>query len=232
MSIGAVNNAIGKANPTVVVTPYNVTYDGAAHTATYTISGVNGENGATVGTIDVTATTHTNAGTYTGDAWSFTGASNYNNANGTVDNAIGKANPTVVVTPYNVTYDGAAHTATYTISGVNGENGATVGTIDVTATTHTNAGTYTGDAWSFTGASNYNNANGTVDNAIGKANPTVVVTPYNVTYDGAAHTATYTISGVNGENGATVGTIDVTATTHTNAGTYTGTAGSFTGARQ
>ena len=38
---------------TVVVTPYtcpSTTYTGLPHTATYTISGVNGETGATVGT--------------------------------------------------------------------------------------------------------------------------------------------------------------------------------------
>ena len=49
-----------------------------------------------------------------------------------------------MVTPYSVTYDGHPHTATVTtITGVNGETGATVGTVDVSGTTHTNAGTYT-----------------------------------------------------------------------------------------
>ena len=61
-----------------------MTYDGQPHTATYTITGVNGETGATVGTVDVSNTTHTNAGTYTTDAWSFTGAANYNNIAGTM----------------------------------------------------------------------------------------------------------------------------------------------------
>jgi hypothetical protein len=35
--------------------------------------------------------THTNAGTYNGDAWSFSGGTY--NANGTVDDAISKAKP-------------------------------------------------------------------------------------------------------------------------------------------
>ena len=70
---------IDKANAVVVVTPYNVTYDGQPHTAAVTsITGVNGETGATVGTVDVSNTTHTNAGTYPGDSWSFTGTANYN----------------------------------------------------------------------------------------------------------------------------------------------------------
>src|SRR5262249_34024202 len=152
-----------KADATVVVTPYtcpSTTYTGLPHTATYTITGVNGEHDATVGTINVSGTTHTNAGTYAGDAWTFTGAANYNNTSGPVDDCTGQAYDTVVVTPYtcpSTTYTGLAHTATYTITGVNGEHDATVGTIDVTGTQHTNAGTYTGDAWTFTGAANYNN---------------------------------------------------------------------------
>ncbi len=66
----------------------------------------------------MTGTTHTNAGTYNGDPWSFNGGTNYNNQNGTVDDAIAKANATVVVTAYSVTFDANPHTATYTITGV------------------------------------------------------------------------------------------------------------------
>jgi hypothetical protein len=62
-----------------VVTPYNVQYDGNPHTATYSITGVNGETGAAVGTVDVSNTTHTLVGTYSTDTWSFTGTANYNN---------------------------------------------------------------------------------------------------------------------------------------------------------
>ena len=54
----------------------------------------------------MSGTTHTNAGTYDSDTWIFTGGANYNNIDGTVTDGIGKANATVVVTPYNVTYDG------------------------------------------------------------------------------------------------------------------------------
>src|SRR5436190_24275592 len=91
------------------------------------ITGVNGETGATVGTVDVNNTTHTNAGTYASDFWSFTGAANYNNiASTTITDIIYKANATVVVTPYSVTYNGLAHTATVaSITGVNGETGTT-----------------------------------------------------------------------------------------------------------
>jgi len=220
---------MGKANATVVVTAYNLTYDGDAHTATYTVSGVGSDPGAAGTSINVTGTTHTPTGTYNGDPWSFNGGNNYNDQSGTVDDHIGKANATVVVTAYNVTYDGHSHTATYTVSGVGSDPGAAGTSINVTGTTHTPAGTYNGDPWSFNGGNNYNDQSGTVDDHIGKANATVVVTAYNVTYDGHSHTATYTITGVNGETGNTVGTINVSGTTHTNAGAYNNDPWNFTG---
>ena len=108
------------------MTAYSVTYNGNPHTATVsTITGVNGETGATVGAVNVTGTTHTPAGTYNNDPWSFTGTANYNDQSGTVNDYIGKADATFTVTAYSVTYNGSPHTATVsTITGVNRETGA------------------------------------------------------------------------------------------------------------
>src|SRR5207244_2340281 len=145
---------------TDMVSTYDMTYDGHDHTATVTsITGVNGEVDATVGTVDVSHTTHKNAGTYNADYWTFTGTANYNNIAATViTDHIGKADASVVVAAYDMTYDGHDHTATVTsITGVNGEVDATVGTVDVSHTTHKNAGTYNADYWTFTGTANYNN---------------------------------------------------------------------------
>src|SRR6185437_15686238 len=167
-----------------------------------TITGVNGETGATVGTVDVSNTTHTNAGTYNSDSWSFTGTANYNNiAATTITDTISKADATVVVTPYSVTYNGLSHTATYTITGVNGETGATVGTVDVSNTTHTNAGTYAADYWFFTGTVNYNNiASTTITDTIAKANANCSsIVGYTGTYDAVAHGATGSCIGVASE---------------------------------
>ena len=98
----------------------------------------------------MSGTTHTPAGTYNNDPWSFTGTANYNDKSGTVNDCIAKANATFTVTAYSVTYNGNPHTATVsTITGVNGETGATVGAVNVTGTTHTDAGTYNNDPWSF-----------------------------------------------------------------------------------
>ncbi len=229
----AITDTIDKANATVVVTPYTVTYNGLPHTAVVTsITGVNGEKDGTVGAVDVSHTTHTDASAYAADYWTFAGTTNYNSiGNMPITDTINKANATVVVAPYTVPYDGGPHTATVTsITGVNGETDATVGAVTLN-TTHTAADTYSGDSWSFTGTTNYNNIGNTpITDTINKANATVVVTPYTVTYNGLPHTATVvSITGVNGETDATVGAVDVSHTTHTDASAYTADYWSLTG---
>ena len=142
-----------------MVTPYDVTYDAAAHTATGTATGVSGE---LLAGLDLSGTTHTAAGT-TSDPWTFTDVTgNYANANSTVTDNIGKATAVFAVTPYDVTYDGAAHTATGTATGVSGEP---LAGLDLSGTTHTAAGTTT-DPWTFTDVTgNYDNADdGQLDN--------------------------------------------------------------------
>lgn len=213
---GSVAIVINKADARVVVNGYAGTYDGAAHGATGSATGVGGVD-LTSGLNFGATFTNTPGGTAN---WSFAGGTNYNDAHGSVAIDIAKANATVVVTPYSVTYDGQAHSAAVaSITGVNGETGATVGAVTLN-TTHTNAGTYA-DSWSLAGTSNYNNIASTpITNTIAKATATAVVTPYSVTYDGQAHSATIaSITGVNGETGATVGAVTLN-TTHTNAGTY------------
>src|SRR5204862_3237445 len=121
IGVAAGNFVIAKATPTVVVTPYSVVYNGSPHTATYTLAGVNGETGATVGSVTL-STTHTNAGTYSSDSWSFTGTANYNNlASTTITDTINKENARAAGTANAVAYNGQSPTATSTITGVNGE---------------------------------------------------------------------------------------------------------------
>ena len=80
---------VGKANASIVVTPYNVPFDGTSHTATAVATGVAGDDLSSFVSLD--GTTHTDAGTYAADAWSFAGGVNYNDASGTVSNSIGRA---------------------------------------------------------------------------------------------------------------------------------------------
>lgn len=68
------------------MTPYNVILDWAPHTATGTAIGVKAE---TLSGLDLSGTTHANAGDYPKDPWTFTDVTgNYNNANSTVHDNI------------------------------------------------------------------------------------------------------------------------------------------------
>jgi hypothetical protein len=217
---------VNKANATVVVTPYTVTYDGSPHTATYTITGVHGETGAAVGTVTL-STTHTGAGTYS-DSWSFVGTANYHDiASTTITDVINKAPSTTTVTigggPF--TYNGLPQTpATVTVTGAGGLS-LTPAANDAN---NINAGTATA-SYVFAGDANHTGSSDSKNFSIGKADATVVVTPYSVTYDGTPHTATVaSITGVNGETGAAVGAVTLN-TTHTNPGTYASDSWSFAG---
>ena len=159
------------------------------------------------------ATPPVNAGSYEVTA-SFAGSTDYSSASSsTVDFSISKANATINVSGYSVAYDGNSHTATGTVAGVVGES---LSGLDLSGTTHTTADPYT-DSWTFTDTTgNYNNASGTVSDSIAKANATINVSGYNVTYDGNAHTDTGTVTGVGGVNLSSE--LDLSSTTHTTAG--------------
>jgi hypothetical protein len=210
---GTVDDSIARANATCAVTPYSVTFDGSSHTATGSCLGVDGE---TLAGLDLSGTNHTDASTYDGDLWTFTDVTgNYNDDSGTVDDSIAKANATCAVTPYAVTYDGEVHTATGFCLGVDGE---TLSGLDLSGTNHTDAGDYLADAWTFTDVTGYYaDTSGTVDDSIRKADAACTVNSYTVTYDGAAHTATGSCLGVEGE---TLAGLDLSGTTHIDAGDY------------
>jgi hypothetical protein len=209
---------IAPAMPTVTVNPVSITYDGNVHGTTGEAYGVGGMDlgpvAITYNTPDGSAPVH--AGIYTATG-TFAGNQDYTPASAGNEIVIGKANPTIAVSPYSVTYDGKSHIATGTATGVLGES---LGGLDLTATAHSAAGAYP-DTWTFTDTTgNYNNASGTVNDKIAKANATITVSPYSVTYDGKGHTATGTATGVLGE---ALGGLDLTGTTHSAAGAYTDT---------
>ena len=124
----AVGIEIKKANATITVTPYNVTYDGAAHTATGTAKGVLLEN---LSGLVLSGTTHTAAGTFASDAWTFIDVTgNYNNASGTVSDAIGKSHLSVTADDKSRSYGGANPIFTATLAGF--KSGQTLATSGVT----------------------------------------------------------------------------------------------------
>ena len=84
---------ITKANATITVTAYHVTFDGSPHTATGSASGVDSEDLSTL--LHLTGTTQTNAGDYLAAPWTFDGDVNYTASSGTVHNRIDQAAATV-----------------------------------------------------------------------------------------------------------------------------------------
>ncbi len=73
---------IAKADPVCTITGYSVPYDGSPHTATGSCLGVVGE---TLAGLDLSGTTHTAAGNYPADPWTFTDVTgNYTDDSGTV----------------------------------------------------------------------------------------------------------------------------------------------------
>jgi len=193
--------AIEKASATIVVTPYAVSYDGLPHTATGAATGVKSE---VLAGLDLSGTTHTNAGSYAADAWTFIDATgNYNNAGAAVGDSIGKVNATVAVGGYSGIYDGAAHGASGTAKGVNNED---LHQLLHLGATFTNAPGGSA-AWSFDGDVNYNAAAGTVAITIGQASSTVtVVCPASVASTGSPLTPCTAAA-----TGAAMAAVNVTA---------------------
>ena len=147
-------------------------YDGTPKSAAIipvngvTVSWYTASSGGTGSSI---APSWTNAGSYS--AW----AEARNTASGCVNSTrtlvildINKIDATINVTPYSVPFDGNAHTATGTATGI---NGVPLAGLDLSGTTHTAVADYPSDPWIFTDVTgNYNDASGTVHNVITVSN--------------------------------------------------------------
>src|SRR6185437_4337473 len=199
------NFTIDKAPSVTIVTitgaPF--TYTGSPITpATVTVTGAGG--------LSLTPTAdyanNTNAGTATA-SYTFAGDANHDPSSDSKNFTIDKAPSVTIVTitgaPF--TYTGSPITpATVTVTGAGGLSL----TPAPSYSNNINAGAAAASS-SYAGDANHDPSSDSKNFNIGKADPTVSVTPYSITYDGAAHTATYTINGVNGESGTTVGAINV-----------------------
>jgi hypothetical protein len=205
------NLTIDPAAPTCDVSPYAVAYDGQEHTADGTCLGVLGE---LLAGLDLSSTSHTNAGTYT-DPWVFTDQTgNYQDVNGTIEDSISQVDASCDLMPYDVVYDGTPHEADGYCTGVMGEN---LEGLDLSATNHINAGSYT-DEWVFNEVNgNYNDQDGTVEDNISKAEPSCSVNGYILEYNREVHTAPGLCTGVLDEE---LSGLDLSGTAHTEIGVY------------
>jgi hypothetical protein len=152
-----------KKSAVIEVSGYTGTYDGAAHGATGTARGVDGEDLSSLLTL---GDTFTDAPGGTAN-WSFAGNADYNAAQGTAAITINLADAVIDVSGFSGIYDGAAHGATGSATGVVDENLGDL--LDLGATfTNVPGGTA---IWSFGGGVNYNAASGAVAVTINKATP-------------------------------------------------------------
>jgi hypothetical protein len=163
-----------KADPGCNISGYSGVYDGNAHGASGLCTAP--------GTLSLGASfTDVPGGTAN---WSFTASNNnYNNDSGSVAIEISKANASVNVSGFTGTYDGTAHGASGTATGVGGvdlSSGLNLGA------TFTNVPGGTAN-WTFTGGTNYNDQSGNVAITINKAPVTATAGGGSATYDGAAH---------------------------------------------
>jgi len=212
--------SVSKVTPSVTVNGGAFTYDGAPHPATGTVTGV---AGATLGPLTLTyngsSDAPLDAGTYSVVA-AFAGDTNYNAASANATITIGKATPAVSWTqPAPIVYGTALGTAQLNAS-ANVE-----GVLTYAPPAGTVLGAGAGQTLTATfvpaDAVNYDGATKTTTIDVEKAQPSVTVTGGTFTYDGAAHPATGSVTGV---GGAALGPLTFTysgaSSSPVGAGTY------------
>jgi hypothetical protein len=216
-STATASATISKRAAVIMVPGYNVTFDGAEHTATGTATGVGGVNLSAL--LHLEGTTHTNAGDYPEDVWTFDGDANYNAATGFVANSISRASSMTTVTcSASETYTGSALTpCSVTVTGA----GSLSLTPAPTYANNINVGTATA-SYTFGGDANHDGSTASSTFAITKAGSTTVVScPVSETYTSAAITAcTATVTGA----GSLSESVAVTYTNNVNVGAATATA--------
>src|SRR5207244_3751568 len=163
-------------------------YDGDAHGATGSASGVKGEN---LGSLLHLGTSFTDVPGGTAH-WTFDGNTNYKSANGDVPITISQADATITVNGFSGVYDGDAHAATGSASGVKGENLGSLLHLGSSFTGVPGGTTH----WTFDGNTNHKSAIGDVAITISQADATIPAHRSTDLYDGDAHGATGSALGV------------------------------------
>ena len=162
-TIAPLDPGVVKKTATIQVSGFTGSYDGAAHGATGTATGENGEDLS--GLLSL-GESFTNAPGGTAQ-WSFAGNANYHSATGAAAIVIEPVSATITVNGSSGVYDGTARGATGTAVGVLGENLAAFLNLGATFTNVPGGTAH----WTFGGNPNYNAAEGDVEITITKATP-------------------------------------------------------------
>ena len=204
----SVTLVVNKANAMVELYGYTVPYHGAPN---YVNGYVSGNENTYPGLLPLNITYNgspdppVNAGSYE-VVGSYPGNENYNPATATTTLTIEKATANVIATGGTFTYDGQPHAAVVSANRVWGGSLTPVAvTYNGSADAPVNAGTYAVVA-SYAGDVNHEAASATTTVTIVKAPAIVSVSGATLTYDGAPHAAT---GSVTGGGGAFAGPADV-----------------------
>ncbi|MCU1286862.1 MAG: hypothetical protein JWO13_3212 [Acidobacteriales bacterium] len=184
--------AISQATPTIHVSGYSGTYDGHAHGAAGSAAGVSNEDLSSLLNLGASFTDVPGGTAH----WTFAGNTNYPPASGDAAITITQALANIAVSGYSGTYDGHAHGATGSATGVSGENLSSLLNFGSTFTTVPGGTAH----WTFAGNTNYPAASGDAAITITQASANIAVSGYNGIYDGGAHGASGSATGVSGEN--------------------------------
>jgi hypothetical protein len=213
---------VGKATPALALTAGTVVYDGQPHAATAVATDHLGQALTPVTlTYDGAPSAPSAPGAYAVVA-SYAGDANHTSrtVNGTL--TIAPAVPVIALVGGTFTYDGQAHAATASVTGVPGDTpgGVVSITYDGSDAPPVDAGTYAVAA-SMPATGAYAAASATATLTITKAPSSVSIQADAVVYDGQAHGAVVTATGVNGTSLAPVTvTYDGAADVPVQAGSY------------
>ncbi len=237
-----------RTSPTVKVSDADGTYSGSPFAATDSLTGVNGQAGATLEGLGLALTYYaggtatgtplsgapTAAGTYTVLA-AFAGSSDYLPATNQATFTIARASPTVVVSDAGGTFSGSPFSATDSIAGVGVPAGSTLEGVGLTLTYYAGgtatgtplagapaaAGTYTVAA-AFAGSTDFLAGSSQATFTIAQATPTLALSDAGGIFTGLAFAATATVAGLSGTAGATLEGVGLTLSYY-NGSTATGT---------
>ena len=142
--------------------------------------------------MDLSQTTHVDAGNYT-DPWTFTDITgNYNDASGTINDIIRKIDANCFIDGWSGDYDGLPHEATGYCTGL--ANVDLSDGLDLGASfTDAPGGTAN---WTFTGGTNYNDQSGSVAITINQIDAICTIEGWSGNYDALAHGATGPCTGL------------------------------------
>lgn len=213
----AATQDVAQASATISVSGFSGAYNGQLHGASGSASGIHGQDLSSYLSFGSSFTNAPGGSAH----WTFAGHPNYSNESGDVPITITPATATIVVNGFTGVYDGLAHRATGSASGVGGEDLSSSLTLGASFTDAPGGSA----AWTFSNT-NYAPGAGSVTITINKATLTVKADdksktqgeanpPLTASFTGFVNGQTLATSGVTGEPG-----LSTTATTSSAAGAY------------